>query len=151
MAAAGPSRHRFYDAAYKQSVLEEYKRGTKGHGFKALAKRFKVAGGPRVIARWFDKWDGTAESLMPMPKGSRSAVLTSGEVKEHITGFVSQQQAQGETVDWFDVQHNVEEQTGRDISINTLRSYGHRAGVSVKRARPVTEYSSMQLQAVHWR
>lgn len=141
MAAEADLKHNFYTPAFKHSVLEEYKRNTRGAGFEALAKRFKVKGGPGVIARWFDRWDGTVESLHPYHRGGRPPALSEAQAQEHIHDFVQQERKEGNTVTWIDVQRQVKEETKMDVPISTLRNYGHAAGVWMKRTREVTEYS----------
>ena len=47
----------------KQEILQEYQPGVRGKGFKALAKQYKIKSGHKTIRNWYQKWDGTKESL----------------------------------------------------------------------------------------
>ena len=141
MSDSSPTKNRFYTPDFKQSVLEEYKRGERGSGFVSLAKRFKINGGKKVVSRWYDAWDGSVDSLKPNPKGHRSPALSKPQVEKHLMQFVAKQRKKPKAVSWNDVQKNVKAKLNKDVPLSTLRNYGHAAGVHVKRTREVTEYS----------
>ena len=68
----------------KQRILEEYQPGVRGKGFKALAKRYSIESGPKAISKWYQKWDGTKESLEKESGGDRRSILSDKEKKTHI-------------------------------------------------------------------
>lgn len=142
MADSDQPKNRFYSPQFKQSVLGEYKRGERGSGFKALAKRFKISGGESVIRAWYSAWDGTEESLKSHAKGHRPRDLSAADVNKHIGGFIAAQRQQLKIVSWQDVQKHVKTKTQKHVPLGTLRRYGHDIGEHVKRVREVTDYSS---------
>ncbi|CAF4386552.1 unnamed protein product [Rotaria sp. Silwood2] len=70
-----------YTSTFKQKVLEEYRPGIYGSGFKLLAKRFKIKGGHHLIMCWYQQWDGTVQSLNAKPRTGRPRTLTNEEVE----------------------------------------------------------------------
>jgi len=69
-----------YTSHFKHNLLQEYRPGIFGCGFKALAKRFKIKGGHKLIMRWYHQWDGTVESLNHKTKGHRRRTMLPQEV-----------------------------------------------------------------------
>ncbi|CAF4777475.1 unnamed protein product, partial [Rotaria sp. Silwood2] len=60
-----------YTSIFKHNVLEGYRSGVYGSGFKSLAKRFKIKGGHMLIKRWYRQWDGTVQSLNRKSRNGR--------------------------------------------------------------------------------
>jgi transposase len=72
----GTQQH--YTAAFKQQVLNEYQPNIRGHGFKALAKKYAIPN-MSTIHSWYEQWDGTRASLELLPRGGRKRTLTQAE------------------------------------------------------------------------
>jgi hypothetical protein len=53
----------WYDPIFKQSVVEEYQKGSKGRGLKALAKRVKFLVASSV-KQWVEAYEGSVDSLI---------------------------------------------------------------------------------------
>jgi hypothetical protein len=70
-------------------VLQEYRSGVYGSGFKSLAKLFKVKGGHKLIMHWYRQWNGTIQSLNRKSKDGRPRTMTKKEVKHYILDFVN--------------------------------------------------------------
>ena len=75
---------RHFSADRKHSILSEYVRYSRTHGFEALALRHSVPGGAQVIAQWYQRWNGTVDSLKENPGRGRSRLLTRAEVSRHV-------------------------------------------------------------------
>ena len=65
----------------KQEILQEYQPGVRGKGFKALAKQYEIKSGHKTIRNWYQKWDGTKESLEKESGGDRRSILSEKEKK----------------------------------------------------------------------
>ena len=66
-------------------ILQQYKPRVRGCGFDALATRYKIKSGGRLVKYWYDKWDGTEFSLIKHSGGDRRSILTPEEKKKHAT------------------------------------------------------------------
>lgn len=104
-----------YTSQFKHSVLEEYRPGVIGRGFKSLAKRFKVKGGHRVIMHWYKRWDGTIYSLNPQPKGHRPRTMTPQGVDQYNLEFVKSMNRKRTQVNYKIVQAHIESQFDRKV------------------------------------
>jgi transposase len=127
-----------YSSQFKHKVLEEYRPGIIGHGFKSLAKRFKVKGGHKLIMSWYQQWDGTIDSFNPKPKGRPSRRMTQQEVEQYILEFVESMNRKRVQVNYKMVQEHVESELKRKVSIRTIRRYGKSCGIRCKKTREIT-------------
>ena len=75
---------RHFSADCKHNILSEYARCSRTHGFEALALRHSVPGGAQVIAQWYQRWNGTVDSLKENPGRGRPRLLTRAEVSRHV-------------------------------------------------------------------
>lgn len=71
-------------ADVKHAILLEYVPRSSTHNFAALASRHAIAGGWRVVHRWFERWDGSAESLKRRSGGGRPRRLTRAQVRQYV-------------------------------------------------------------------
>lgn len=97
-----------YTSIFKHNVLEEYRRGVFGSGFKSLAKRFKIKGSHKLIMHWYHQWDGIVQSLNLRKKGGRPRTLTKNEVKNDVLDFVKMVNNEFKPVNYRMVQSNIE-------------------------------------------
>jgi transposase len=121
----------------KQQILEEYQPGVRGKGFLALAKRHSIESGPKTIRNWYQKWDGTKESLEKESGGDRRSILSDKEKKTHILGFIAKR-AKKDPADYREVQENVESKTGKQMAIKSIRRIGKELGVTSKKTKRKT-------------
>ena len=69
---------RHFSADRKHSILSEYARYSRTHGFEALALRHSVPGGAQVIAQWYQQWNRTVRLTQgESPAGQVSFIDTS--------------------------------------------------------------------------
>ena len=123
-----------YSAHTKHNILREYKRGVRGCGFHALAKKHHIHGGGQTVASWFQQWNGSPESLQKHTTCNKRRKLDDGEVQQHIRGFVETMNEQGDQVIYKDVKEHVEQETGQPMAYSTLARYGYKkAHISYKR------------------
>ena len=127
-----------YTSQFKHKVLEEYRPGIFGYGFKSLAKRFKIQGGHKLIMNWYDQWDGTVESLNQNRKGGRPRTMTQEEVKKHILQFVESMNIKRVHVNYKIVQAQIKSVLKQEVPIRTIRQYGKDNGIKWKKTRETT-------------
>jgi transposase-like protein len=119
-----------YPATFKERVVKEYQPDVRGHGFAALAKRFKegkTGPSPQLIQLWWTKWNAGGRTLaaleLPSSTGRRS-ILTENEKQKHILKFVMHKNLIGEAVDYKEVRENVMAKTKKDISLTQVKAIG---------------------------
>ncbi len=131
----------------KQRILEEYQPGVRGKGFKALAKRYSIKSGPKTISKWYQKWDGTKESLEKESGGDRRSILSDKEKKTHILGFIAKR-AKKDPANYREVKENVESKTGKQMAIKSVRRIGKELGVSSKKTKRKTPTEGKFLEVI---
>lgn len=123
----------------KHAILLEYIPGSRTHGFAALARRHGVKGGRWVIARWHERWDGSAASLEEQPHSGRPRTLSSREVNQHIRVPILDANRAHAAVHYSDLLPSVRLATGRNMSLRTVQRYGkEELGARDKRTRKRT-------------
>lgn len=132
------NQYKQYSSSFKHEVLQEYRPGVFGSGFKSLAKRVKVNGGHKLIRRWYHLWDGTVQSLDREPAGGRPRVLTENEVKHHILDFVESMNDAQKPVNYRIVRTNVQHSLDRNVSLRTIQRYGADCGIKWRTVRELT-------------
>ena len=116
--------HMQYTAAHKQSILSHYRAGVKGAGFDALARRFAVKGGGAVIKRWHDRWNRDAASLEHKQGAGRPRALSGREVQQYVRAPILRANRAHRAVRYTELLPAVQERTGKNVSVRTLRRYG---------------------------
>jgi hypothetical protein len=117
-------------------ILQQYKPRVRGCGFDALATRYKIKGGGRLVKYWYDKWDGTEFSLIKHSGGDRRSILTPEEKKKHIYDFTSKK-AKLEAPTYLEVKSNVEKKTGKRPSLATVKRDGKSLRITSKKRKRV--------------
>jgi hypothetical protein len=125
-----------YPPHLQQTILEQYKRGIRGLGFKALAKKYDIKGGHQLVSFWYSKWDGTESSLKKKSGGDKRSILTLNEKKKHIHDFI-EKRSKTEAVIYPEVRKNVEMKTKKAISITTVKKIGRSQKITSKKRKRV--------------
>jgi hypothetical protein len=118
---------------HKYSILLEYVPHSTTHSFAALAARHGVAGGKRVVLRWYQQWDGSAQSLQSKAKSGRPRVLSKREVQQHVRTPILRANRAHKPVHYSKLLRGVRERTGKELSARTLRRYGKEELGAMKR------------------
>ena len=116
--------HMRYTAAHKHSILTHYRAGERGSGFHALARRFAVTGGARLIQLWQQQWDGTPQSLERRAVSGRPRALSSREVQRYVRTPLLRANRAHKVVHYPAVTAAVRAVTGKIVSGRTVRHYG---------------------------
>ncbi len=129
----------------KQQILQEYQPGVRGKGFKALAKRYGIESGHEKIRKWYQKWDGTKESLKKESGGDRRSILSEKEKKTLIVGFINKR-AKKDAANYREVQGNIESKTGKKMALKSVQNLGKKLGATSKKTKRKTpSEGSLQL------
>jgi transposase len=121
----------------KQQILQEYQPGVRGKGFKSLAKRYRIESGHKTIRKWYQKWDGTKESLKKESGGDRRSILSEKEKKTLIVGFINKR-AKKDAANYREVHENIESKTGKKIAVKSVRRLGKELGSTSKKTKRKT-------------
>jgi hypothetical protein len=123
-----------YPPHLKQTILLQYKKGVRGSGFRALAKKYDIKGGHKLVSSWYSKWDGSESSLKKSSGGDRRSILTSKEKKRHVGDFI-EKRAKKEAVTYPEVKKNVELKTRKRPALRTVNDYGKAFNITSKKRR----------------
>lgn len=126
------ARYQKYSPEEKLRILSGVVPGSREHGFRATSKRFKVAGGKSVVARWF----AHKEDLADKRTSHRQQALSMAEKAQHIKQFIATANQAGKVVNYNDVQNEVQTKTGKLLSTKRLRAIGkNELGISFKKTK----------------
>ena len=109
----------------KHHILLEYRPRSTTHSFSALAAAHGVKGGAETVRKWHQRWDGTSHSLEHKPMSGRPRMLSGQEVARHVAGPIRRSNRAGQRVRYTKLLPQVQAATGKDVSLRTLRRYGH--------------------------
>jgi transposase len=134
-----PSRMHAFSPQQKHTILPHYQAGVRGAGFDALARRFAVKGGGETIRYWHSKWNGTPHSLEEKKRSGRPRILSSREVQQHVRAPILRANRSHHAVHYTKLLPSVQEETGKNVSVSTLRRYGKdEAGAKHRRGKKRT-------------
>lgn len=125
-----------YPPHLMQTILKQYNPGVRGQGFKALAKKYDIKGGPKTISDWYSKWDGSESSLKKRSGGDRRSILTQKEKKKHVGDFI-EKCSKKEAVIYSEVKKNVELKTKKSPKLRTIQDYGKSFNITSKKRKRV--------------
>ena len=118
------------------TILQQYQKGVRGKGFRALAKKYEVKGGHQLISFWYSKWDGTESSLKKHSGGDTRSTLTEKEKKVHIHDFI-EKKSKTEAVTYPEVKVNVEKKTKKAPSLTAVKRIGKSQKITSKKRKRV--------------
>ncbi|CAF4455191.1 unnamed protein product, partial [Rotaria sp. Silwood2] len=139
--------YKTHTAVFKHNVLQEYRSDVFGSGFKSLAKRFKIKGAHKLIMHWYQKWDGTFESLNRKSKDVRPRTMTPNQVKHYLLDFVTLINSQHKPVNYKIVQSHIEDSLGKKVPLRDIQRYGKEYGI---KWRKVKELTLPDIDDEHW-
>lgn len=113
-----------YTPQCKHTILSHYRAGERGCGFAALARRFAVQGGARVISRWHERWDGTPQSLQHKKGAGRPRALSKREVQQHVHTPILRANRAHKAVHYSALLPPLQQKTGKELTLRTLQRYG---------------------------
>lgn len=111
-------------AEIKHHILLEYSPHSPTHSFAALAARHGVSGGARTLQRWHERWDHTPQSLKRREGSGKPRMLSRAQVNRHVRAPILAANRAHRVVHYTDLLTKVQQKTGADVSLRTLRRYG---------------------------
>ena len=123
----------------KHNILTLYSNKAHNYSFKSLARQFNINGGGRTIQNWYERWNGTPQSLDRKRGSGRAPVLTSAEVNKCIKLPILYRNRNHRPIHYPEVFVNVKEKTKKQISLRTIQRIGKETlGVRNKRTKKRT-------------
>jgi hypothetical protein len=111
-------------AEAKHAILLQYAPGVRGCGFKSLAARYGIKGGPTVVSVWYQHWDGTPQSLKEQPRSGRPRALSSTQVRRHVAAPIRNANRTARAVSYPSLLPQVQAATDSNVSLSTIKRYG---------------------------
>jgi hypothetical protein len=108
----------------KHNILTLYKRNSNDDNFRALADRYNIKGGMRVIQNWYQQWNGTPESLERRKGSGRKSVLTSRQIKDYIETPIRTKNRSHQPVHYSTLLPSIKERSGTNVSLRTVQRIG---------------------------
>lgn len=108
----------------KHNILTHYSAHQRGAGFKALARRFAVQGGHKLIREWHARWDGTPVSLEHKGGAGRPRVLSTRQVQQHVRAPILRANQAHTAIHYTDLRASIQRKTGKSPSLRTVQRYG---------------------------
>lgn len=130
------TKYTSYSPNFIHNVLLQYRKGVKGYGFAALAKKNNIKGGKQMVSYWYSKWDGTESSLTKQSGGDTRSILTDKEKKTHIRDYVVKK-SKVEAATYREVKKNVETKTKKSLSLTTVKRGGKSQNITSKKRKRV--------------
>jgi len=123
----------------KHHILLEYSPHDRTRGFTAIAHRHEIKGGRQTLHNWYQRWDGTAASLLEEKKTGRPRILSRAEVSRHIRAPILAANRSHHAIHYTDILPSLQAKTHTDVSIQTIRRYGkEELGVKQRHTRKRT-------------
>jgi len=127
---------RYYSSDYKVRVVLYYIDHLPSTSFNAVAKLFKIPGGHKTVKRWYDQYNGSVSSLQSKPRSGRPPILTRRQIKKYILDPVIEANREPYPIHYDQIISQIKEKTNNDISIQTVRRYGHNSS-GIKKRTPI--------------
>ena len=113
-----------YTPSFKDRVLREYRARDRNYSFRALALRFNIKGGMAVIQRWYQRWNGTPQSLERKKGSGGKCVLTSRDVQRYILKPIEKKNKKHQAVHYSELKESIEQAVGHPVSLRTIQRRG---------------------------
>lgn len=123
----------------KHHILLQYRARSPTHSFVALAARAGGGLDASTVRKWHQQWDGTVQSLQRKPVPGRPRALSAAQVTRHVLPRIRAANRRGEALHYPTLHTSVQQATGKQLSLQTLRRYGAAVGVKQKRSKKRTK------------
>jgi len=138
-----------YPSHLKHTILKEYVVGDRAHSFAALAHKYNIKGGKKLIQTWYAQWDGTASSLERRKGSGRRALLTQKQINKLIVKPIRRANQSHVAIEYPELKEAIVQEIGHPISARSIRRYGHDSGgVRASITTPRTEQECKSYQHI---
>lgn len=139
-----------YSSHFKQQLLLKHRSNSHRFSFRFLAGFYGGGLAHTTIERWYNRWNGTEESLERREGSGVHRLLSREEAKDTIDTIVRASNRNHDPINYSSIHREVEEKTGSSLSLSTLRRYGHEdAGIRYKRTKIRTEQESKYMYNIY--
>lgn len=111
-------------AEAKHHILLEYTPHSSHGTFAALALRHEITGGKKVVRDWYERWDGTAASLLHRKGAGRPYILSKQLIARHIATPIRAANRSHRAIHYTQLMHSVSTKANKQLSLRTLQRYG---------------------------
>jgi transposase len=112
----------------KHHVLTQCQPGSRTNGFHALAVKYNIKGGHKSVENWWNRWDGTPQSLERNAGSGRPKALTRSQVFHEIVTPIRAKNRKNESIHYPTFKDDVEKKIGHNIGLRTVQRYGKETG-----------------------
>jgi transposase len=131
-----------YDSNYKQAVLEYYQNNKSTESFASVAKKFNIQSGKKTVFRWYQRWNGTAQSLKQRARSGRPRVLNKSQVYHTIATPINESHKHARPIHYTDLIQSVQQKTHTHCSLRTIQRIGQQNDFKQKRTHKRSFYES---------
>jgi len=124
----------YYDALFKQRVVEYYLQNQPNVSFRYVANIFQIKGGHTTVKRWFDKYDGTLVLLQHQHRSGRPRILNKQQVNDLITEVVRSHNRLSRVINFSEITNFIRQKANITISLQTVQLYGQNSGIKWKKS-----------------
>jgi hypothetical protein len=125
-----------YSPLFKHNILLQYTPNQRHNGFDTLARRFNITGGGSTIKYWYDRWDGTPNSLEHQRGAGRSTLLNTQEMNQYILKPIKTKNKHHRPVHYTEIHQMIKTKITKPISLSTIQRYGkEKLGIKKKRTK----------------
>ncbi|CAF1027512.1 unnamed protein product [Rotaria sp. Silwood1] len=141
---------RYYDASFKQRVIEYYLQNQPNLSFRFVAKFFHIHGDHATVKRWFDRYDGTILSLQQQMRSGRPQILNQEEIDQFITRVICSHNRMSRSIKYSKIMDLIHQKTKLNISTRTVQRYGKKNGIKSRKMikRTAKEISSASSESI---
>jgi hypothetical protein len=131
----------------KHDILTIYSQNKHKHSFESLAHQYDIKGGKKTLIRWYQQWNGTAQSLERKKGSGRPTILTPQQVKDYIQIPIRNKNRSFKPIHYPQLLPSIQKKSSTQVSIQTVRRIGHQQlGVRQKRTKKRTAQERKQTQ-----
>ena len=113
-----------YSPNFKHNILTLYQPNVYNKGFKSLSTQFKIQGGAQTIKNWYDRWDGTEQSLNRHPTTGRKPILNTTQIRQFIKTPIRKKNQTHKPIHYQTIYQNLKKTINKQISLRTVQRYG---------------------------
>lgn len=108
----------------KHHILQQHSTNPDECSFAALAQRYGVKGGRKVVRDWWLAWDGTSASLQRKEGSGKQPLLSTAQIRRHIATPIRAANRAHRAISYTSLLPQVQAATGKQLSLRTLQDYG---------------------------
>jgi transposase len=139
-----------YSSSFKHNILCQYQPKQYGKGFESLARLHNVKGGRQTIQNWYQRWDGTINSLEHKQGAGRPTLLSSAQQKQYVLTPIRKKNTQHQGVNYRMIHENIKSKINKNISLRTIKRYGkEKLNIKKKKTKKYVKHECKFIYHMH--